>query len=273
MSAKTNANTQRKLAGLGVYDLASGAKQRFIRLDRLNEGFQFCNDIALADDGTLYVTNSFSPVIYRVDTDFEASLLANDERFAVDGFGFNGVALAGRSLLVAHSVNGTLHRVDTESGELTEVQLSESARYADGLVVLNANRVAIAQNEANQIAIFETRRRVAKRETGPRVRSGFFVSHDRNSGGRQALLSERQAARTLRRQARRRRFRNTRAGALSSRGGLSVHNRAGIQARASVIVIYANRRHRAPESIARARCSGQSSRRSSRSSFRSSRRQ
>ncbi len=157
VSAKTDAATQRKLAGLGIYNLASGEKQRFIRLDRLNEGFQFCNDIALADDGTLYVSNSFSPVIYRIDANFEASVLANDERFAVDGFGFNGVALAGGSLLVAHSVNGTLHRVDIQSGVFQEVQLSESAQYADGLVMLDANRVAVAQNEANQIAIFESK--------------------------------------------------------------------------------------------------------------------
>ncbi|MCR9142938.1 MAG: SMP-30/gluconolactonase/LRE family protein [bacterium] len=156
VSAKTAPATQKQLAGLGVYDLNSGEKKKFIRLDALNDGAQFCNDIALGPKGALYVTNSFSPVVYKVDADLKASVLAEEPALAANGFGLNGIVMAGKQLLVAHSVAGSLHTVDPASGAMARVDLSDSIEHADGLVLLAPNRVAVAQNAINQVAVFES---------------------------------------------------------------------------------------------------------------------
>lgn len=99
-----------------------------MRLDALNAGApSFCNDIAITPNGNVFVTNSFSPIVYRVDSRFRASIVLNAPELAANGFGLSGiVALNDNTLLVAHSANGALYRV------------------------------AVAQNMDHLIAIYET---------------------------------------------------------------------------------------------------------------------
>ena len=69
---KTSPKTQKKIARLLAFDLATGKKQHAVELDKLVEGQHFCNDMTIDGDGNVFVTDSFSPVIYRVDPKYKA---------------------------------------------------------------------------------------------------------------------------------------------------------------------------------------------------------
>ena len=64
-------------AMLGVYDLSTGNRIEMLDLASTIEGApadmgHFANDVAVAADGTAYVTDTFAGVIYRVDSDYQA---------------------------------------------------------------------------------------------------------------------------------------------------------------------------------------------------------
>ena len=67
-------------AKLGVYDLSTGSRIAMVDLastvtDPPEDAAYFANDVAVADNGTAYVTDTRLSVIYEVSTEYEASLL------------------------------------------------------------------------------------------------------------------------------------------------------------------------------------------------------
>lgn len=122
-------------AKLGIYDLATGERIDMVDLGALRpEGRHFANDMTSAPDGTIYLTDSLSPLIYRVSPDGEASVLVEDERLTGERVGLNGIewhpdgyllaAIMGRSALVKVPL--------AAPEELVEVQLPEPIS-GDGL--------------------------------------------------------------------------------------------------------------------------------------------
>jgi len=135
-------------AKLGVYDLDTRDRLAMVDLGPLvaGETGHFANDVAVADDGTAYVTDTQANAIYVVDADYEPSLLVRFE----DGPGPNGLVhhLSGY-LLVARG--DTLWKVPVDDpSAAAEVALSEPVPGQDGLVWL-AGRLAIISNSANQV--------------------------------------------------------------------------------------------------------------------------
>lgn len=127
----------RGLAKLGIYDLESGERLLMVDLGGLRpEGRHFANDVTVGPDGTAYVTDSFTPVIYRVSPEGEVSVLAEDDRLGAEGFGLNGIDHHPDGyLLVAVAGRRTLMRVPVDAPtEMAEVELSEPFA-ADGLVL------------------------------------------------------------------------------------------------------------------------------------------
>lgn len=78
VSVKSTPESSFQTAELLVFDLNTGLLERRTDLDALLPQPQrnFANDVTLAPDGTAYVTDSFSPVIYRVASDGTASVLS-----------------------------------------------------------------------------------------------------------------------------------------------------------------------------------------------------
>ncbi len=137
-------STARGRALLGIYDLGSGRRIHLVDLGSLYPaGRHFANDIAVDSAGNAYITDSLSPVIYRVTPDGEASIFVQDTALGGRGFGLNGIDYdpAGY-LLVAMDASRTLLRVplDHPAG-FTRVQLDEPiavdgmVRRSDGHVV------------------------------------------------------------------------------------------------------------------------------------------
>src|SRR2546430_1705807 len=70
VAVKTNPATAYKLSEIIGYDLTSGRRKFKVDLGALNPGHpNFINDLTLDNEGNLYVTNSFSPIIFKVDKD------------------------------------------------------------------------------------------------------------------------------------------------------------------------------------------------------------
>ena len=139
-------------AKLGVYDLSTGSRIAMVDLastvtDPPEDAAYFANDVAVADNGTAYVTDTQLSVIYEVSTEYEASLL---HRFDDGGSGPNGIVYHPAGfLLVARGA--TLWKVPVDDpATLTEVLVAEEITGQDGMV-WSAMRLVIVSNDANRI--------------------------------------------------------------------------------------------------------------------------
>ncbi len=161
VSSKSSPATARKTAELLVFNLASRTLESRIDLDDLLPGVNhFANDIALNPNGTAYITDSFSPVIYQVLADGTASILARDNvRFTSPSFGLNGIVYhPGGFLIVANTGQGKLYKVDLKNGNAVTEVGGISALPGDGLtlvgttdlyVVTGGNKVALVRSNDN----------------------------------------------------------------------------------------------------------------------------
>jgi sugar lactone lactonase YvrE len=137
-------------ARLGAYELDSGARLFMADLGAtVPSPGHFANDIAVGPDGTAYVTDSMTPVIYAVSTDGSVSTLLRDGVLADGGFlngidyhpdGFLLVALAGARALVRVPLD--------EPGAAVRVGIPEPLGI-DGLVLAPDGRL-IAVTETGE---------------------------------------------------------------------------------------------------------------------------
>lgn len=170
------AEIQRMWGGVHVFDVDSG--ERLGTFDLARGGI--CNDVALDADGVAYVTDSFQPVIYRVDLrDRSAGEFIRDPQMAapVGRFGLNGIAVTpdNEFLIGGFSSPSKLFVVSRTGGEVREISLSgdpfaveDDLNYtgADGIVFLN-HKLYVVNNGAVQEVTF----------TGPEWRSGKVKNH------------------------------------------------------------------------------------------------
>jgi len=135
-SLHTKKETQGKLAGLAIFQLSTGKLMNYIDLAKVGgAGGHFCNDIALDTSGNAYVSDSFSPILYKVDTANKATVLLNNKRFVGEGFNLNGLVVKDNVLIVAKMNEGLLFKVPLDKPEkFSQVKLKEPLVGADGLL-------------------------------------------------------------------------------------------------------------------------------------------
>jgi sugar lactone lactonase YvrE len=146
-----------------VYDGESG--ELLADLEFTTEG-SFVNDVVATGDAA-YFTDSSRPYLYRVPLEEDGMVaegaepeeieLTGDYEFVPDSFNANGIAASadGNWLIVAHSQNAALYRVDPQTGEAMLIDLGdESVPSADG-ILLDGQTLYVVQNRANQIALIE----------------------------------------------------------------------------------------------------------------------
>ena len=154
VSIHTNPETQGKLAGLAVFQLSSGNLIKYIDLASLSEGGgHFCNDIALDGNGVAYITDSFSPIIYKMDTDNNASVLFQNDQLAGEGFGLNGIVVKNDYLLVSKYNDGTLYKFPLDDPQkFTQVTIEGTYPGADGLILAaDGSLILIANATTNKV--------------------------------------------------------------------------------------------------------------------------
>lgn len=142
-SIRSTPATTRQTAELLVFDLNTRQLIRRTDLDALLPASDpnFANDVTLAPDGTAYVTDSFSPVIYKVNPDGTASILVRDDtRFSSPAFGLNGIAYHPNGyLIVANAGQGKLYKVDLQNGNTVTEVGNISMLPGDGITFLNGD--------------------------------------------------------------------------------------------------------------------------------------
>jgi DNA-binding beta-propeller fold protein YncE len=155
VSIHTKKENQGKLAGLAVFQLSTGKLIKYIDLGSLSkDGGHFCNDIALdKTTGVAYATDSFSPIIYKIDADNNASIFLNNDRFVGKGFNLNGIVVKDNYLIVAKYNEGLLFKVPLANPEqFSEISIPQKLVGADGLLwAADGSLIVICNMETNKV--------------------------------------------------------------------------------------------------------------------------
>ena len=160
-SKRSSTNTAFVTASIGIYDLNTGATQSFITLGDLRpNAAHFASEATVDNSGNIYITDSFAPVIYRVDASGNKSVwLENANSFtpAQGAFGLNGIVFHPDGyLLVVKSDNGFLYKVPINNpSSFTRIDV---AAYpgTDGIALDGNNNLLLAINSTNRVVRLTT---------------------------------------------------------------------------------------------------------------------
>jgi Cu-Zn family superoxide dismutase len=141
-----------------VYDATTGAL-----IARLSGGSSptFINDIAVDRDGVAYITDSMSPVIYRVAPNGAGGYtierwleLGGTPIVYVPGFNLNGIEVSSNSryLFTIQTNTGRIFRIEIATGEIVEVDVGGALfPNGDGLW-MRGNSLYVLQNQQELIS-------------------------------------------------------------------------------------------------------------------------
>lgn len=149
------------IGGVTLIDVDTGVLIRHFPLSTRG----ICNDVCLDADGVAYVTDSFQPVIYRVDArDGSAGEFTRDAQMAapMGQFGLNGIVMTpgGASIIGGFTSPSKLFVISLEAPErVREIELSgdpfgmPDANFtgADGLVFLDRTLYVIHNGGVQQV--------------------------------------------------------------------------------------------------------------------------
>lgn len=142
----TKKETRAKLAGLAIYDLKSGKRQAYHDLGGLSEGAHFANDIAVDTGGNIYVTDSFSPIVYKIGKQGKPSIFVQNDLFKGEGFNLNGIVFHPNGyLIVVKSNSGELFKISLK-GDVSKIKIQQSFNSGDGLALTLDGSLAVIQN-------------------------------------------------------------------------------------------------------------------------------
>lgn len=141
-----------------AYDAASG---ELLASYAFESGF--LNDLVATEDA-VYVTDSFMPQVLVIPLGDDGALPAPDATAVLpisgelqygDGFNVNGIVSTPAGLVVVHSAEGQLYRIDPASGEASRIDLGDvSVSNGDGLE-LDGQTLYVVRNQLNQIVALE----------------------------------------------------------------------------------------------------------------------
>ena len=151
-----------------VYDTETG--ELLSTLSTPEAESTFINDVAFTPSGDAYVTDSMRPVIFKVPAEagtggaetggagetgeIEAWLeLSGTPIEYQEGFNLNGITSSpdGAYLIVVQSNTGELFRIDTETKEVTRIDLGGDTLPAGDGILLDGQTLYVARNSAGLI--------------------------------------------------------------------------------------------------------------------------
>lgn len=157
MGAFQNRPTAGASLSLYAYDLATRHVLFFADMSDLYPSERhFTNDVTTDADGNAYVTDSFSPVIYRVTPDGEASIWLENDGFGQQGLGLNGIEYHPDGYLIVANMNeGRWFKIPVGSPQaVQEIQLSEPI-HTDGLI-LHPSGMLVSVDEGRVVWLTST---------------------------------------------------------------------------------------------------------------------
>jgi sugar lactone lactonase YvrE len=152
---RSTATTLRKQAAVAIYNSTNGSLLSYVDLGGLRPNQpHFANDIAVDKDGNAYITDSLSPLIYKVDLQGNATVfLENAQLAAATGFGLNGIVYHPDGyLLVAKTSDGTLFKVPLSNpASFTKVTTSQNLTGADGLLLFDNQTLLLVSGSQSTV--------------------------------------------------------------------------------------------------------------------------
>ncbi len=138
-------------ATLAVFDLISKELLFTVDLAKLKPNSKhLANGLAIDTKGNAYITDSFTPVIYKADTNGNASIFLEDSHFVGKGINLNGIVYhTDGYLITVKKSDGTLFKIPlSEPKKFSKINIEDPFYGGDGLFVLNNNNLALATNIA-----------------------------------------------------------------------------------------------------------------------------
>ncbi len=158
VSVKTNTATQYKLAKLASYDLTTGKRKFIADLGVLNStGGNFANDVTVDRGGNIYVTNSFSPIIFKITQQGKASVFTTSDLWKGEGFNLNGIVCTNDGyLLAAQSNTGFVYKIEIKNPKNISKVNTAAIVGADGLILHNENELIVVSNGSQKVHKIKT---------------------------------------------------------------------------------------------------------------------
>ena len=144
----------KKLAALGIFELSTGQVLHYVDLSKLRpEGEHLPNGLAIDSEGNAYVTDSFSPVIYKVTPDGKASVFLEDERFAGEGINLNGIVYHPDGYLITVNKSaGVLYKIPlADPKSFTHIQMEQKVFGGDGILMADPENLVLVSNIASGV--------------------------------------------------------------------------------------------------------------------------
>jgi superoxide dismutase, Cu-Zn family len=166
LGMKVDANGKLIVAGgqsgmVAVLDTATGMTERVLR--SLEAPPSFINDLTTTEDGTVYVTDSFRPFLYRFNSNEPGGVLepwldlsTTPIEYVPGQINLNGIVSSpdGAHLVTVQLATGQLWHVDTVTQTVNEISLEQPLTGGDGLV-LDGTTLYVLQNSLKQISVLE----------------------------------------------------------------------------------------------------------------------
>ncbi|MCX2744621.1 hypothetical protein OO013_12130 [Mangrovivirga sp. M17] len=156
VSEYSSPSTIARLAQVGTLKQKYNSDINFeaLELSGIYPGPQLLNDLIRDWYGNTYITDSFSPVIYKIDRYGNKSVFAESELFQapVGSFGLNGIAWSPKGYLITAKYDeGKLFRVSTYDPTKThEIKIDQDIASPDGLLMINPHTLLMVGNNLGQ---------------------------------------------------------------------------------------------------------------------------
>lgn len=153
---RSSPTTTGQLAALAIFNATTGQPVNYVNLGTLrpNQG-HFANDVASDNQGNYYVTDSFSPIIYKVDAAGTATVFLEAPQLATPTgqFGFNGIVFHPDGyLLVGHTTRAALYKVPLANpAAYAAVTGGPSLAGIDGIMLQDNQNLLVVSNAQNNV--------------------------------------------------------------------------------------------------------------------------
>ena len=149
----SSAETLKKMGRLIAVSLVTKKKTMDVNLAELYPGHHFINDLTMDNSGNLYITDSYSPVIYKIDVQGKASVFSESELFKSGDIGLNGIAYhTAGYLITVNNSNGSILKVDlADPKKISKVAIKNLFPGADGLLFDQGELILVQNKGVNKI--------------------------------------------------------------------------------------------------------------------------
>lgn len=150
VSARSRPSKNGRVCGLATIDARSGAIVRYVDVIGSQPGGHLPNDGAIASDGSIYVTDTLSPVVYRISKNGHPEVFVSNPNFGAKppAGGLDGIAIASSgTIIVNHISGGKLFRIDPSTRAVSRVVVDGGMllKGCDGMRFERDGRLIVTQ--------------------------------------------------------------------------------------------------------------------------------